>query len=230
MRKIKSEYMTFLKKHFPYSSVIDDDNVIKIYSRICENNIITDGFFNSSRKHDTKSDIFINRYNIFLNRILLIIPTNDKDAINYYIRCIIENLLKYVLAINSNKEFEDINRLSYRNIKDNLKDSLGEDCTYYGDINKLISIYAEYSNLIHKKDFIQMQEIELLESILIESCIDLKELDHKILDIINIYERIISNHYKLGIRDLSSKICISLKKNLSKGRHKKVMENLYKPI
>lgn len=230
-RKVNTEeYREFIKKHFPYSSVVKESQIENIYKRVCENNIITNTFeINIDNFNKEVSDVFLSRYLYFFNKLLLQVPTNDIDSINYYIRSISENLLKFIYAINSDKEFKYINTISFRHLNEELKPLVCRS-NYKVEVDLLFDIYGKNSNLLHKKTSTEKQCLNYIENIITENVIDIKSLDKKLIQIINIYEKVVSNHFEFKQKDMDSKSCISLKRILTTSRYKVLVNNLYKEI
>lgn len=223
-------YKDFIKKNFPHSGVLESNELNRIYDKVCENNIITEAFkCNIEKLKQPNSEVFLSRYTYFFNKILLQIPTNDIESISYYIRSITESLLKFVLSLNTDKAFEDINKMSFKNIKKNLKDEKS-NIEYVAELDLLFSIYGKYSNLIHKKNSYNTQELEYIEDIITGQSINIEKIDMELLKIIDSYEKIVSKHFKFKVKDIDSKNCLSLKRFTTGSRHKRILDNLYKEI
>jgi hypothetical protein len=233
MDKEKSEYLGFIKKHFPNSGIITNECTAIIYSRICENNLITDiyckyidNFINNSNVSPYK--VFLKRYKNQLNKLLLYLPLYDFSCINFCMRASIENLLKFIYSIYFNKELEVINRCSFRHIREDLNSV--ETQLYFNKniIGNLIKSYGEFSNSIHDKSKHEIYEIEFIENIIQNGTYDISNLDKKILNMLNCYENLMPNVFQVKEEELSAAERVRLKNSLSSKRFEKIIKSFYK--
>lgn len=212
-----NEYTKFLKQYIPKSNFIHNNKTKEIYLRVVENVIVTEIFKNYFNEYGIECymdflDIYKNKY----NKILLYLGINDYDSVTYCIRSLIENLLKFIYSIYIIESKENIEKLSYRNMKNELIEFSQNGLEIKLDvINKLFSIYGEYSNAIHGKKNNKVS-LEYIIDIIENENENLSNIEIVLLDILNIYEDIMINI--LSIEYLSTSDLITLKKSLSKKR------------
>lgn len=233
MCKKTSEYKEFIKKYFPYSGAINDESIELIYSRICENNLVTDIYdkYISNEEYNNGIScylIFLQRYKNHFNKLLLYIALNDYSGVNFCIRTAIENLLKFLYSIYFNKKFQTVNTTSFRHLKEELNSLETELFIDTGKLNILFTYYGDFSNSIHDKLESYQSELEYMESIIQSNAFKFNELDGKLIKILNNYELLISNIFKFSEKTFSSSEMIRLKNALSVKRFNKIKEFLYK--
>lgn len=227
-----SEYKEFIKKHFPHSGMINDRHLELIYSRICENNLVTDIYEKYIRNEEHNSSIschllFLQRYKNQFNKILLYIPLNDISSVNFCMRVTIENLLKFLYSVYFNKELQDINILSFRHIKEDLNSLETELFINKDKINILTNFYGVFSNLVHEKINKNQSQLRYLENIIEEGELNLGELDDRLLKTLNAYEELLFNIFKISEKTLSASEILRLKNTLSTKRLEKVRQHFY---
>ncbi|WP_425447707.1 hypothetical protein [Dethiothermospora halolimnae] len=228
----KDEYRNFVSKHFPYSGLNNSDYGSIIYSRVCENNLVTDIYKKYIEKQENDTKIYCNirfleAYKIGVNKILLYVPLNDYASINFCMRNIIENLLKFIYSIYFNCDFTTINKLSFRKIKDNFKDLKTTKFIDKDIIDLFLSYYGHFSNSIHDKHSVTEKNLVFLEEIITKNKVDLEKLDEQILNILNNYQVLICNIFKISRKNLSVAESLRLKNALSNKRLEKVMGHFY---
>lgn len=230
MYNSKSLYREFVEKHFPFSGIIKNENIDLLYLRVCENNLVTDIFekyiCDKSMSDITCQIIFLQRYKIQFNKFLLFLPVNDLFGINSCMRVIIENLLKFFYSIYVYDEFENINKIKFRNIKEKLNKIETDLFMDKESLNVLFNYYGHFSNYIHDKTNEYESQLKYIESIIELNEINLNELDQKLVKILNIYEKLICKIFKINEETLSVGELIRLKNNLPKKRYEKIKEYL----
>lgn len=233
MCKKTSEYKEFIKKYFPYSGVINDESIELIYSRICENNLLTDiyeKYINNEEYNNGISCylIFLLRYKNHLNKLLIYIALNDYAGVNFCIRTAIENLLKFLYSIYFNKSFKTVNTTSFRHLKEDLNSLQTELFIDTGKLNILFTYYGDFSNSIHDKVESYQSELEYMENIIQSNAFKLNELDGKLVKVLNNYGALICNIFKFSEETFSSSEILRLKNTLSVKRFEKIKQFLYK--
>lgn len=227
----KNDYKKFLEKNFPETGVLNNDNIYNIYARICENNLSIDIFIENilSKLGENESCIrsLMKRYRDQVNRLLIIIPINDIYSLNFYMRVIVENLLKVVYALNFDKKLKEISNLKFRDVKDALMSLKEIHPRYKQSIECICSLYAQYSNLLHNKDN-RGSEIEVMERIIKSNEIDLKKIDKDLIAILKSYQIIISHHFEIQEKSMTTAQKIRIVKNLSNSRGNQFKSNLFK--
>jgi hypothetical protein len=228
-----SEYKHFIEKHFPNSAIVKTDNIELIYARICENNLITEIFEkyiigNEYIKNCNYQIIFLRRYKNQLNRLLLYLPLNDLTCINFSLRATAEYLLKFIYSIYFDENLHSITRRKFRDLREGLNKVETDLFIDKAKINILFSYYGEFSNSIHDKIDIGQSQIEYMESIIECETLDLKSLDDKLLTILNNYQILICNIFKISEQTLSVAETVRLNNILSPKRLTKVRGHFYK--
>lgn len=225
MNNCRNEYNTFIKKYFPYSGAIDRKSVEKIYRRINENALITEIFMKYIDKSPIKSNLeFLKVYKDFFNLLLLYIPINDINSINFCMRIMIESLLKFLYSIYFN---DDINKISFRNMKEDFN-KLKTDIFFNSKlIEVLFNYYGKYSNSIHNKNNKLNNHLEFIEKIITNKNTNFNKIDADLLNVLNVYYKIISNIYKFKISTFSTPEWTRLRKNLSPKRLAKFKQSLF---
>lgn len=230
MKSNSTDYLKFIHDFFPKSYIVKDEARELIYSRVCENNVITSIYNNHiSRKNFVGNIIFLEGYKLHFNKLLLYIALNDPSGINFCVRHLTENLLKYIYSIYTNKEFRLIKMTSFRNMKDDLNILLKADSqTIKDEIQLLFSYYGKYSNSIHGKGEDEISEIEYMENIIKNKQYDLNKLDKDLIGILNSYQIIMSEILEIDQMELSTAELMQLKKAVSRKRFSKIITNLKK--
>ena len=106
-----SEYIKFLINNFPKTKIISDSNIELCYKRVCENNLICEIVQKYIYKYVEDNQmispkyLFLERYRIQLNKILLYIPIGDQTIINYGMRSAIENILKFIYTMCFDQDY-----------------------------------------------------------------------------------------------------------------------------
>lgn len=148
------EYAEFINKYFPFSSKIENEEVI--YRLICENNLISEimlkyisldiGCLNKEKK------VFYKRFRDGINKLLMYLPLNEEIGIYACMRFSVEQFLKFVYAIYFNKNADEISRISYRHIKEDIRNNIYVPETVKSELQKVYTYYAKYSNDIHARE------------------------------------------------------------------------------
>lgn len=228
MENKKTDYQKFLLEYFPKSYAINDRAIEKIYQRVCENNLITEIFKIKIEERKLKCcKIFLLNYQIQFNKLLIYIGLNDPTGIDFCIRSSVENLLKFIYSIHSSAGDENINKTSFRHIKEGFKEFNSAIINSKElQLNVLFNYYGRYSNSIHYKNDNFYSSLNCMEDIIKSKNYDLNKLDKSLLGILNAYEQIISCEIELISKSLSSAELIRLKNNLSKIRYNKFMDSI----
>lgn len=219
-----NEYKDFIRKYFPYSSIYDDCNIGLLYSRVCENNLVTDIYekYISDNEAISCHLIFLQRYKKHFNKLLLYIPLNDVFGINFCMRSAIENLLKFFYSIYFDDESDDVSKLSFRHIKEKFNKLETKIFMDKRKLNTIFNYYGKFSNSIHSKVDKEQSELEYIESIIKTKDINLNNLDCKLLKILDIYEILICNIFQFNYKTFSVGETVRLKNNLSPKRFQKI--------
>lgn len=216
------EYEKFIKEYFPTASY--DEKLETLYLYICENNYMTDIYIKYLSKDkeylSEEKIVFLRRYKIGLNKLLIYILINDTIGINACMRYCIEQLLKFIYSIYINKNVDEINRVSYRFLKEELnKININSD-----KLNKLYSYYGKYSNEIHDKQTTVTNEMSYLKDILISSNYFIKSVNQDIDKILESYHKIMIDIFQIKEMELS----VSERRGLATLLGKKKQEKLLK--
>lgn len=232
MDSITSEYKEFIKKYFPCSGILNDPNIESIYYRICENNLITDIYEkyigDKTFTNISCQIIFLQNYRIQFNKLLLYLPLNDNNCINFCMRAVIENLLKFLYSIYFKENYNNISKCKFRDIRERLNKINANLFMDKNKFNILFSYYGEFSNSIHDKSYSTEQHLNYLGSIIEANCLNLDYLDKKLLNILNCYEELICTIFKIEERTFSMSENLRLKNSLTPKRVEKIKQFLYK--
>lgn len=221
------KYELFLEKYFPYLKITGNQMQFKeLHSLVCRNNFMTDIYIKyidikQCYLNDEKM-IFLKRYKIQLNKLLIYIPLNDSIGINGCIRSCIEQLIKFVYAIYVDEDTSKINITKYRILKEKLLDAEIEIETT--ELNKLFSYYGSYSNEIHDKGTCLNDELIYLKDLLVGENIYIKNINKDIRNIITIYEDIMIKVFGISERHLASFERMQLPKIVGINRSKKILK------
>nr|DAE48816.1 MAG TPA: hypothetical protein [Caudoviricetes sp.] len=219
-----NKYCEFLKSNFPNFPNPDLKEIEQIYIKICENNILTDFFVEKLRELDKEISIeFINRYKKTLNKLLIYIGVNDEDIINFSFRSSVEYILKSLCSFNEFSSEEKINKLSFRSISELLKK---EENYLYTDMkvdsSNLLSLYGKFSNEVHGKVDIKINELEYMNLILGTNHVDYSKIYNNICNIVDTYEKIFIRALNISLSNIDASIIFKLSNIVSNKRIKKI--------
>lgn len=225
IRNNVDEYRNFLNEHIPKSNIINTDKTNYVYTRVVENLLVTEIFKNCIGECEIECYLdFLEDYKNQFNKILLYIGINDYNSVTYCIRSLIENLLKFIYSIYIVESKENISKLSFRNIKDDLNEFYQSGLEINLElIMKLCDIYGKYSNVIHGKSSNQAS-IQYIVEIIEKENKQLNDIDKILLNIVDIYEDIMSEI--LCIEYLSTNDLLTLRKSISSNRFNKLKKRL----
>lgn len=220
-----NEYKKFLNEYIPKSNLLYNDKSNIIYLRVIENLIVTDIFRNYIGEYEVECYIeFLDDYKIQYTKMLLYIGINDYEAVTYCIRGLIESLLKFIYSIYIIEQKEDIQKLSFRNIKEDLKEFNSNGLNMNIKlIIKLCEIYGKYSNAIHGK-IDNRSSVQYIAEIIENENRELINIENILLDILNIYEDIMIEI--LEIESLATSELIVLKKSINNKRYNKLIQKI----
>lgn len=111
-------------------------------------------------------------------------------------------LLKFFYSICFNLTINDINKTSYRHIKDDLKNREATIKLDQKDLEVLYTYYAKYSNDVHDKST-SSQEIGFLEEILKGDNRFIKQIYNDLLKLTKQYDKIMINLFSIATNDLT---------------------------
>ncbi len=111
-------------------------------------------------------------------------------------------LLKFFYSIFFNLTINDINKTSYRHIKDDLKNREATIKLDQKDLEVLYTYYAKYSNDVHDKST-SSQEIGFLEEILKGDNRFIKQIYNDLLKLTKQYDKIMINLFSIVTNDLT---------------------------
>lgn len=230
MNDKENEYKEFIERNFPNSGVIENKFINSIYLRVCENNLITNIFQKYILKNNPTNMhyelLFLKRYQIQFNKILLYMPLNEYSGISFCVRSMLEYLLKFIYSIYINKSKDIINRCSFRHMKEDLN-KLELDLEKEKEkLNILFNYYGKYSNLIHDKENEYNYDMEYMEGIITNNSLDLEALNVDLINILNIYETLISYIFEINNDTLALAEKIVLKNTIKIKRYNKIIDNL----
>nr|WP_302597955.1 hypothetical protein [uncultured Cellulosilyticum sp.] len=218
------EYERFIKKYFPAANYKEDLGTLYLY--ICENNYMTDiymKYLDRDKEYLSEEKIvFLNRYKIGLNKILIYILINDTIGINACMRYCIEQFLKFTYSIYINKSVNEINKVSYRF----LKEELNKTSIDSGELKKLYSYYGKYSNEIHDKQTVLTNEMSYLETILVTPNCFIESVNQDISKILRSYHKIMIDIFQIKEMQLSAAERIGLENLLGRKKKEKIMKLL----
>lgn len=162
------EYDYFINQYFPLSHIID--NAKNIYCLVCENNLISKimlKYINLNVAYTNMVKlVFYRRFRDGINKILLYLPINEEIGIYACMRYSIEQFLKFIYAIYFDESIERIARVSYRHIKEDIKENVEIAGEIKKELQKVYTYYAKYSNDIHAKEFEEDEELISLGKII----------------------------------------------------------------
>lgn len=167
------EYQKFLTKFYPQVNYSVDCS--SLYMLVVENNIMTKLFLKYKNKKDGE-DIFYKRFRDAVNKLLIYVPLNDGIGINACMRYLIEQFLKYIYSIYFNLTIKNINKISYRHIKEDFKEKENIEEKILCRLEKLYSFYAKYSNDVHECSIVYEKELTFLAKILKEDNIYISKI------------------------------------------------------
>lgn len=220
-----NEYEKFLNEYIPKSNLLHNNNANIIYLRVIENLIVTDIFRNYISEYKVECYIeFLDDYKIQYTKMLLYVGINDYEAVTYCIRGLIESLLKFIYSIYIVEQKENIQKLSFRNIKEDLKEFNRNGLNMNIElIIKLCEIYGKYSNAIHGK-IDNRPSLQYIAEIIESENRELRNVEDILLDILNIYEDIMIEI--LAIESLATSELIVLKKSINNNRYSKLIQKI----
>lgn len=198
----KNEYLNFIIKHFPNSSISKNPNLEGLYKAVTENNITTNLYIrNLDSCHKTTKTLIL-RFRDLTYRFLIVCPVNDLFSINFYMRLMTENVLKIIYSLNSEQSLNEIDKMKYRYLKDSLNTFYKNNSYLKSDLNELYNLYGKYSNYVHNKNYIL--NLESMESIITSSSLDLVIINRNLGKIINAYNKVVIYELKLDNDTLST--------------------------
>ncbi|WP_462392618.1 hypothetical protein [Clostridium cadaveris] len=232
MNERLNEYRNFIEKFFPCSGVINNNNVELVYFRVCENNIVTDIYekyipIKKQEKNISCHLEFLKRYRIHFNNLLLYIPINECNCINFCLRAMVENLLKFLYSVYFDGSLNSITVCKFRDIKEGLNKLETNIFIDKVEIQRLLSYYGKFSNSIHDKNFDNKTQLDYMESIIRFNQLDLEELDSNLINILNIYEVFVGNIFEISERTLSIGEALRLKNTVSVKRFNKIKQHFF---
>lgn len=209
-----NEYKKFLSKNFP--SIVLYEQYVDVYKVICKNNILTEIYikYMSKKINCLDKTIFLNRYAIGLNKILIYLPLNDAIGINACMRYAVEQFLKFIYSNCTNIDVKKINETSYRHIKEDLKKRNANIRIYNEDLIRLYSYYANYSNDVHDKRVSLDEEIIFLQSILSDKNNYIKKVYDDIVNITKLFDKMMINLFEIQERMLSMSERLRIKSSI----------------
>ena len=110
--------------------------------------------------------------------------------------------MKFFYSIFFNLTINDINKTSYRHIKDDLKNREATIKLDQKDLEVLYTYYAKYSNDVHDKST-SSQEIGFLEEILKGDNRFIKQIYNDLLKLTKQYDKIMINLFSIVTNDLT---------------------------
>lgn len=222
------EYRNFIIKYFPYCSLCTNTEMENLYRYICENNFTTDiyrKYLEPNKFHLTPQKlIFLNRYQVQLNKLLIYVPLNDGLGVNACMRYCTEQLLKFLYAICIDEGIDRINTIKYRFLKENLKSNIHLIGITDNEIDKLSSYYAKYSNEIHDKNNIIDNEVIYLKQVITGPNDYIKEVNNDLNKILEIYHNIMITVFEIHKNSLASFERIRLPQIVGKKRADKLID------
>ncbi|ETJ11788.1 hypothetical protein [Staphylococcus sp. DORA_6_22] len=210
---LNNKYKLFLEKNFPHSSILKNNNHIKLYKWIYKIDISTDIFL-SKLNNNMVSSTLLERFRDILYRFLIIIPLNDAYSSNFYMRLITENILKIVYSLYSTNTLEDIDKIKYRHLNSKLKEIYKNDTYIKSDTDNLFSFYGKYSNEVHNKNYIA--NIKDMESLINEESTLLNSIFQDFCSMLTIYQKILIYKLQLSQVDLNTSQKLRFEHSLGK--------------
>lgn len=221
---MKSEnYKKFIREFFPMSYVINDSNINLIYKRVCENNVITEIYEKCIELNNTQCHIsFLKQYRLQFNKLLIYIALNEETGINFCIRSTIEYLLKFIYSLYFDNTVDNINKISFRNIKDDFKDFYDTKLNINeNELKKLLTYYGKYSNSIHGKED-DDGSLEYMGEIIKSKHYDFNKLDETLQQILDSYEIIMKEIFDFDEYPIASTELFRIKNSVSNKRFRKI--------
>lgn len=225
MNRNKDKYRKFLEEYIPKSYLLKTNKTENIYLRVIENILVTEIFRENINIQKIECyEEFLEEYKNQFTKCLLYIGMNDYSGLEYSIRGTIENLLKFIYSLYIVEKYESITILSFRHLKEDLiefqKNGLEMNISL---IIKLCDVYGKFSNAIHGKNK-DKTSLQYIIDIIVNEDKRMEDIDNVLLNILNIYEEILSGI--LQLEGLSTSEMLTLKRNLSNNRYNKLKNKL----
>lgn len=214
------DYENFIKLHFPYSKCMNNETPILVYRLVYELNMMSGIFKNyiGNRPYNIFLDKYINK----INKLLLYIPLNDQDSINFIIRSAVENIIKFIVCKYSSKDIKCISKMGFRNLKEEIQLLSNSTVIDMESIDKLFSLYGQYSNDVHGKDYTDKNEIKFLQSYILNENLSLSRTKDDVMKIIESYYKILNKSFNIKFSDFGSAERIRIRRSLSNKRYEKI--------
>ncbi len=223
-----SVYQKFIQSNFPLSGCIGKEETDRLFNRVVENNIVSDIFIKYIKTSSMPCVLsFLEDYQIQLNYLLLFIPINENNSINFCMRAAIEHLLKFLYSIDNKEHESKIKLTNFRHLKERLLDPSSPFKDLKLEVGKLVSFYGEFSNYVHHKRGRDEPELEYMQSIISQRSFNFNTLDNKLITILNSYETIICNTFKISKRTLTVSEQMRIRNNLTGKRADSIFTGLY---
>lgn len=223
-----NKYERFLKKYFPSANISNKLEFEELHLLVCRNNFMTDIYIKyldvNKLYLNQEKMIFLKRYKMQLNKLLIYIPLNDSIGINGCIRYCIEQLIKFLYAVYIDESVERINNTKYRILKDGLSKLENNVEVEKEILDKLFSYYGAYSNEIHDKRTDLRDELVYLKDLIVGENTYIKEVNKDIRNIITIYEDIMIRIFSIKENNLASFERMQLPNIVGKNRTRKLLE------
>lgn len=222
------EYQKFLNTYFPLAGNISEAN--RIYNLICENNTMSSLLL----KYADCNTYFLNeekcmyyaRFRDGINKLLIYLPLNEGIGIYACMRYSVEQFLKFVYGIYFDYNIAKINRTSYRHIKDDIRDNNNIAKQIKGEMSKLYTYYAKYSNDIHDKNLLYEDELIFLGNILKNENGFAQDIDKDVSNILIITYTILIQIFDITFQCFSASERLQLAKLELEKRKNKILEIL----
>lgn len=229
-QKKYNEYHTFLNRNFPNSYLTKNKYRDVLYSRIWENNVMTEIFEEKLKiRKDSCALTFLTAYREQITKLLIYFPLNDNTVVDFAIRCSVEYLLKLIYSIRFHSRESDlliVSNKSYKKLKEELSSSFLKT-SINDSLNDLFQKYGNYSNRVHAKSIDAEYELGYLQDVISSVGVDYSKFDKILINILDDFEIILSFLLLEDSYCLSTSKLLTLSKGIDSNRYLKIRENLF---
>ena len=222
----RKKYVKFLEKNFVLFKKMsyDEEELEKIYKNIEKIQLI---ILKTERNYKNLDYEFLKISMTHFIALLLEIPNNFPPTINFCVRGVIENILRFIYFNRQiSNEKEKILKIGYRNLKDELKKNLRKDFQedILNNFSVLYDLYSKYSNEVHIKTSKSLKISENIEELFQKNHKDHKEMEKDVYTILKIIIVLFSELFDISLHYFSLEDKIFLPKEFNSGKYKRLLE------
>lgn len=222
----RRKYVKFLEKNFVLFKKIsyNEEELEKIYEHIEKIQLI---ILKTERNYKNLDYEFLKISITHFIALLLEIPNNFPPTINFCVRGVIENILRFIYFNRQiSNEKEKILKIGYRNLKEELKKNLRKDFQedVLNNFNILYDLYSKYSNEVHIKTSKSLKISENIEELFQRNHKNHKEIERDTFTILKIIIILFSELFDVSLHYFPLEDKIFLRKKFESSKYKKLLE------